>query len=452
MFSKILLAVLLTTSAFAEGIGRNNIIELVNSGHYFSVIPWVKDYMVKHSGSLDAGMDAALDKIIYHVGVKTFETLPENILRKSKSPNVRYILAKRHLINEQYRDGLSVLGENTPDHAAAPFIHNIRGTLYSSVGQQSEAISQFRDCIKASEEQAGEAKTRMQKEQYVVNRDFCLAGVARAHFASGDFKQAELTYLDVSKDSFIWPEILFEEAWTSYYLKNYNRTLGKLVSYKAPIFDFIFKPEIDVLNAMTYMKMCLFEDAKKTADAFYELNYNPAKNLRALILKNGKDYRYYYELMADHESGKVAGLDIVDTVLKAIRKDSAYLEIKGSLSAAVAEFNTLKGQTGNTRNLLLNNMKIVIDDYRKILGSYVRVGMVSKYAELYKAFQYMSYIKLETLAQRKERLYQSDDVPGKKRGDVKYIDRNDKQYFWTFNGEFWADELGDYVFALRSEC
>ena len=25
-------------------------------------------------------------------------------------------------------------------------------------------------------------------------------------------------------------------------------------------------------------------------------------------------------------------------------------------------------------------------------------------------------------------------------------------YLWTFNGEFWADELGDYVFSLKSEC
>jgi hypothetical protein len=65
----------------------------------------------------------------------------------------------------------------------------------------------------------------------------------------------------------------------------------------------------------------------------------------------------------------------------------------------------------------------------------------------------MSYIKLEILALRKERLYQVESESKKsKRGDIKYIQRNDKQYFWTFNGEFWADELGDYVFALRSEC
>jgi hypothetical protein len=41
---------------------------------------------------------------------------------------------------------------------------------------------------------------------------------------------------------------------------------------------------------------------------------------------------------------------------------------------------------------------------------------------------------------------------GRARGDVAYLRRTDKQYFWTFNGEFWADELGDYVFSLKSEC
>ena len=103
--------------------------------------------------------------------------------------------------------------------------------------------------------------------------------------------------------------------------------------------------------------------------------------------------------------------------------------------------------------LFQSKLKIVLDEYRTVLGAYIRSGMVSKYSELYSAFEGMSYIKLEILALRKEKLYQTDVTPGrKKRGDVKYIQRNDKQYFWTFNGEFWADELGDYVFALRSEC
>jgi hypothetical protein len=157
--------------------------------------------------------------------------------------------------------------------------------------------------------------------------------------------------------------------------------------------------------------------------------------------------------MADHEENKPAPLSIIDSILKSIRKDAAYIEMKSALMASLNEYNELrKKPKGSMRASLIKNVRTLADEYRTTLGAYVRAGMVSKYAELYSAFQGMSYIKLEVLAQRKERLYQSDVIPGKKRGDVKYIERNDKQYFWTFNGEFWADELGDYVFALRSEC
>ena len=38
------------------------------------------------------------------------------------------------------------------------------------------------------------------------------------------------------------------------------------------------------------------------------------------------------------------------------------------------------------------------------------------------------------------------------RGDISYLTRNEKQFFWSFNGEFWADELGEYSFSLDSKC
>ena len=81
----------------------------------------------------------------------------------------------------------------------------------------------------------------------------------------------------------------------------------------------------------------------------------------------------------------------------------------------------------------------------------MRRQVVIKYALLRKAFTQMSHIKLEVLKRNKAVLYlkQSDQ---RKRGDIRYLGRNEKQYFWGFNGEFWADELGDYVFALPRKC
>jgi len=432
---------------------RRTLIELVNDKFYYSALPWMKDYIVKNNRPLDSEMEKVLDEMLYHTGVKPFETLPENILKRSKSGNIRYILAKRLFKKGKNQEALNELNSIDAGSPSYPFVTHLRGTLYSALGKNQEAEQQFKDCIRYSERQMGRSESQVQKNQLEVNRDYCVAGIARVKFAKNDFKGAELSYLDISKDSFVWPEILFEEAWNSYHLKNYNRTLGKLISYKAPVFDFIFKPEIEVLKSMSYLKMCLYEDAGKSVDDFYKDLLKPSRELRTFLLSKGKNYRYYYTLMADHEDKKRSPSPLLDSILMSIRKDGAFLEMKGSLTAAIGEFNTLRKKRKSVMNThLQNNLKTVTEEYRMSIGSYVRAGIVAKYAELYSAFQSMSYIKLEVLAQRKERLYHSDIVPGKKRGDIKYLERNDKQYFWTFNGEFWADELGDYVFALRSEC
>jgi tetratricopeptide (TPR) repeat protein len=469
MFSKLfLLSFLILSSAWSSyesadrtyGKGsinlsghRRMVIELVSAGHYFSTVPWMKDYIVRHDRKLDSELEEALDTMLYHTGVKPFESLPEDVLRRSRSGNIRYILAKRLFKKGKSEEALNELNDISADHPAYPFVANLKATILSTMKNYKEAESQFRDCIRASERRMGKSESRTMKNQLETNRDYCVAGIGRVNFASGDYKKAEFNYLDISKDSFVWPEILFEEAWTSYYMKNYNRTLGKLVSYKAPVFDFIFKPEVEVLKALTYMKMCLYEDAKKTADDFYTELLNPSRDLRNYLISRGKDYRYYYNLMADYEDKKSSPLPIVDNILKSIKKDAAFIEMKSALMSAIAEYNNLTKRPNSSMNeSLKRNVKTLTDEYRTTIGAYVRAGLVSKYSELYSAFQGMSYIKLEVLAQRKERLYQSDTVSGGKRGDIKYIERNDKQYFWNFNGEFWADELGDYVFALRSEC
>ena len=469
MFSKIIIAFIISFPVLASyesaealyGKGtislsgeRRTIIELVKSGFHFSAVPWMKDFLVKNSKQLDEDLENAFDKMLYVTGVKPFETLPDDVLSRSRSGNIRYIMAKRLFKRNQPQQALSELSRVNGDHPAYPYVAHMRGTIYSSLGKFGEAETQFRDCIRTSESDSGDADSILQKNQLLLNRDYCLAGVARVNFANKKYAVADLNYLDIQKSSFVWPEILFEEAWNSYYEKNYNRTLGKLVSYKAPVFDFIFKPEVENLKALTYLKMCLYDDAKKTADDFYTELFQPSKDLRTFLKTRGKDYKFYYNLMADYEENKPLPLPIIETILKSIKKEGAFLEMKGAFTSAIAEYNILrkKRDSGFKSNLIIN-LKIVLDEYRTVLGAFIRSGMVSKYAELYSAFEGMSYIKLEILAMRKEKLYDTDvRAVGRKRGDIKYIERNDKQYFWTFNGEFWADELGDYVFALRSEC
>ena len=142
----------------------------------------------------------------------------------------------------------------------------------------------------------------------------------------------------------------------------------------------------------------------------------------------------------------------MQALLLSVSKDPAWQEMKQAYIDAIKEFSTLKSQgNGRLAVALMRNVKEVVGSYQDLLGSYARAQMHEKYTALTQSFQDMSFIKLEVLSRKKQSLYESKSSGGK-RGDIRYIDRNDKQYFWDFNGEFWADELGDYVFALGSEC
>jgi hypothetical protein len=431
---------------------RKIVVELAGAGKYFSAIPWMKEYLIRGQKTLDKRVEAAFESIISHTGVKQFELLPLKYLMRSKSNSVRYVIAKKLYKKESYGKALQYATNINPNHPIYPYASHLIANIHSARGNQSKAVSFFRDCERTSESRLKKV-TGVRAKQLELNRDYCTAGIARALFASRKYDDADLKYLDIKKSSRIWPEILFEEAWNSYYQKNYNRTLGKLVTYKAPVFDYIFNPEIEVLTALAYLKLCLYGDAKKTSDRFWDRYLKPARKIRNYLKSKGRNTKYFYRLMVDFETSKRSNTRLLTNMLKSVSRDGAYLEIRNSLIDAAKELEDIKGmRSSRFKSALLRNISDVISTQKALLGSYVRNSLVTKYADLYRAFEGMSYIKLETLARRKQQLYSFSDNKGKKRGDIKYIERNEKQYFWDFNGEFWADELGDYVFALRSEC
>lgn len=432
---------------------RQLVLELVDAKYYFAAIPYMKEYLARSQSKLDKRLERAFDRMLTVTGTKQFEVLPVKYLRKSKSDNIKYILAKKLLKSKKTtRTAVKLAEDINPNHPVYPYATHLLGAAYANLGAKSNALKNYDDCVRSSRSRLGNDTKDFEKQQLILNEQYCVLGRARVKFADRDYKDANLIYLDIQKSSPIWPEILIEEAWNSYYLKNYNRTLGKLVTYKAPVLDYLFNPEIEVLNALTYLKMCLYSDAKKVADDFYSEFLKPTSQLRLILKRKARDYNYFYRLVADFERVGAKRARLLDRLLKSVTREGAFKEIKGSYVLASEELQRIK-KIGNSRlrRALTSNISEVIKTQRRILGAFVKGRLVGKYADLYKAFEGMSYIKLEVLQQRKDRLYRFDGKE-RSRGDVKYIERNEKQYFWDFNGEFWADELGDYVFALKSEC
>src|SRR5581483_10567816 len=107
---------------------------------------------------------------------------------------------------------------------------------------------------------------------------------------------ADQTYDKIPKSSIVWPEILFEQAWNAFAKDEFNRSLGKLVSYKSPALSFVFNTEIDVLRAQSYLALCLYDDANQVINEFKDRYAGPGESIKGFVEANNGNLPRFYEL------------------------------------------------------------------------------------------------------------------------------------------------------------
>lgn len=429
--------------------------ELIDDKMYFTSVPLIKEYLNSATRVSSSKIDELIDRIINGVGVKQFEVLPERLLSKSRAPTIKYILAKKYFRAGLYNGALRMLNQGIPRrHPARPFALLLKGSIYSIIKKYNDALTAFDECISASNSALSDEGRPYARRQLKINRDYCIVGIPRTEYAAGKFNRANLSYMELPKASHIWPEILFEEAWNSFFQRDYNRTLGKLVTYKNPLFLYIFNPEIEVLRALTFFELCLWNDARKVVENFYRKYQDDAREVRSFLSGHKKDYKYFYFLAKKRRSGRVRGNDLLNRLLYAIVRDATYVEMYEAFESGSREIEKLKSvRSGVFKRVLNSSLKEAMVTQRNLIGSYVRKVLYLYMGQMKKTFEGMSNIRLETLSRIKSKLYRTGSRSrNRSRGDIKYLRRSARQYFWKFNSEFWADELGDYVFSLKSEC
>lgn len=428
------------------------IIEALADEHlYYSSVPFIKEYLFK-APRISARLDEVIDFIATKVGIRQFELLPRRALKKATGPTFRYIRAKQLFRKRKYRKVVSILrGIRRKSHPVLPFSQHLMASSYALLGSYQWAQKSFQECFTSSEDALKRTFDRDRMRQLEINRDSCLLGRARVHFAQGKYQRASSIFSDLSKESPIWPDVLFEEAWTSFYKKHYNQTLGKLSTYNSPLLKFVFNPEVEELKAFSYLKMCLYSDAKKVVENFYANYEKDTKSLKRILSKGKKNFRFYYLLAKDRMEREVPSTRTLNLILGTIIRDPAFLEMHKSFQEARYEMGRIQEiRNKKLKRVLMNAMTSSIALQRDLMGDYVRSSLKGQYYQIKRILKSLSYIKLEVLSQKRERVFQKSSK--RSRGDIRYLSRASDQYFWTFDEEFWIDELGDYVFSLKSEC
>ena len=112
-----------------------------------------------------------------------------------------------------------------------------------------------------------------------------------------------------------------------------------------------------------------------------------------------------------------------------------------------------KMKPGSLKKQLIKDLKTEISWRAKHLNHLLKVSMFTFLNKIHQFSFEMFSIKLEIYARQRNLIYKNKRlISYRTRGSDENVNREDHQQFYDFRGEFWADELGDYSFGLKSNC
>jgi len=377
-----------------------------------------------------------------------------------------FALAKEALLAGDWERAVGYVDGMAKDSPLRPYGLQLRASAQAAAGKTKAALADFRACRKDADRIleliSGEGAVREGREKSLRGeaRDLearCQAGVARALYETGKFEEADREYDLIAKTSYVWPDILFEQAWNSYARGEFNRTLGKLVSYRSPALRFVWNSEVDVLRAQTYLALCLYEDADRALGEFEGRYGKLARQVKELVEgSQGGSLSVFHELGRKALKGRLDTRDELHRMTNRFVRGPYFQALVRAEEDVETERAAIRAFAGPVNQglpgFLQEVLKWRLEAISKLGGAFVRNSLLDHHDILISDFEKMSFIRIEVLDRLRTAILKPKLAGGERRRGEISTSRRDDQYWWSFNGEFWTDELGDYVFGLESEC
>lgn len=393
----------------------------------------------------DQNTQAFLQRLVLKTGTYYFNTYNDLELRKMNIPTTDLIMGKRNMYLKKYKWAHGRLNRVPKGHRLYPESLLVKATAYYFDKKYDKAVEYFNKCAEEAEDRADDGDKKL-KNYFSVIQESCIIDVARLHFKRGEFEKAIRHYEDIPKTSIKWPYILIEKAWSYYYLGDYNRSLGILITYNSPLLESYFMPEAEVLKALNYFQLCLYPDALNVVNEFYNA-YKPRVDALKRVVRTRKSELPYFELMFQPLTESEKEHKFLRNIITQVSKRVKYNLDLNSLYAINTEIFQ------NHRDANMKKLLATQKDLKEQINHYVKVSIISFINETHSLSKDMFNLKLEILAKQRDLIYKSENLElGRNRGSYDNVDRKSYQEFYTFNNAFWADELGDYSFGLESNC
>ncbi|MCP4809891.1 MAG: hypothetical protein GY913_08095 [Proteobacteria bacterium] len=384
---------------------------------------------------------------------------PEQYPRQAKN-YLYYLMGVRLYDKDQLSEARRYFGQISTKSDVYLKSKYFEGVIYNRQGRLKSAVKSFRDVYRDAD------SVDIYNEQELIEvehlADLSLLNVARIYYSIQRFDEATKYYDLIPRDSEYWAESLFESAWSSFMQNQLNKTLGHILTVRSPFYnEEEFLPEATILRALTFFNLCEYGQVERELLAFESAIRPMHQELKDFVKQystsDGKQladqaYESYFEGV---KRESVLPKSMFSTFL---RNQDLYSLVR-HLQLMDEEERNIEAQKSLWRDTVGSHLKSIIEKdrrrYKKRAGLVLLSEMARMANHLGDLLTQSEIIRFEVIsAQRVDYDYKIANVDLVDSQDEALIDFATSVDFiyWPFNGEFWEDELGYYIYTEQGSC
>lgn len=394
-----------------------------------------------------------LEELLYFTGIEILEDYEPSMLARFPTSSTRFILGRQAIQRKDFKKAFDLMDKVHPDHRYYPESQLLLAQVYDGLKNKDMEFAAYDRCQVSAEKQEKKAASEKIGRYFRMVYEICLVNRARHYYKNGNYQAAIDAYNKIPKRSYKWPYILLEKAWAYYQLGDFNRTLGLLITYKSPLLDTYFFPEAEYLSALAYFRLCLYDDSLTIINQYYQFYRPRFQALEAVLRQHRGSKNYFYNLMFRPGKELQKHETFVRQIVTRMKKQTRFSLDFNSIFKINQEMKRILREKKEVQAKFMPHLAAVRDNLVTKINYNAKTDIFDFLQTVPLFSSELFKVNLEVLSRKKDLVYSGKKlVADRSRGDLSNVHRSRFEEFWRFHGAFWADELGDYSFGLKSNC
>ncbi len=327
----------------------------------------------------------------------------------------------------------------------------ILGTIAVKKNDMKTAINHFRQILDTHSPVNYYEKKKI--------RELGALALGRIFYEEKNYPLAIVYYKKIDREGEFFPTALYESSWALFKLNKFNEALSTLHSLNSPFVDQVYFLKSLLLKGAIYLELCLYDDAVKTLSGL-EGDFKGLKTSIDQFARQARSPQEYYPLLSSKKrnpdgSEKYAYEELfklaaanrdflgVHRYIRELNQEREILQtVKSPRAELLSKLLSQKANDLQTKASYLSGKKLLLT--RRLIGDFENAKDIVRY-EIVSA-------ERKILQTRSLRLA-PPVITGQDLIKPEFTDSlREELVWWDYDGEYWEDEMGYYLYNVQSRC